>query len=81
MAIAAIWVGLGGYTVGSNALEQTGTAADCNGAGKATYYAWYELVPASSVTLKLKIFPGGSHALGDTSKEQLNEELLAFVRS
>jgi hypothetical protein len=55
---AAIWVGLGGYTVGSNALEQTGTSADCNGAGKATYYAWYELVPATSVTLKLKIFPG-----------------------
>jgi len=55
---AAIWVGLGGYTVGSNALEQAGTSADCNGAGKATYYAWYELVPATSVTLKLKIFPG-----------------------
>jgi Peptidase A4 family len=55
---AAIWVGLGGYTVGSNALEQTGTSADCNGSGKATYYAWYELVPATSVTLKLKIFPG-----------------------
>jgi hypothetical protein len=55
---AAIWVGLGGYTVGSNSLEQTGTSADCNSSGKATYYAWYELVPAASVTLKLKIFPG-----------------------
>ena len=55
---AAIWVGLGGYTVGSNALEQTGTSADCSASGKATYYAWYELVPATSVTLKLKIFPG-----------------------
>ena len=55
---AALWVGLGGYTVGSNSLEQTGTSADCNGHGKATYYAWYELVPADSVTIKLKIFPG-----------------------
>jgi len=55
---AALWVGLGGYTVGSSALEQTGTSADCSATGKATYYAWYELVPASSVTLKLKIFPG-----------------------
>jgi Peptidase A4 family len=55
---AAIWVGLGGYTVGSNALEQTGTSADCSASGNATYYAWYELVPATSVTLKLKIFPG-----------------------
>ena len=26
--------------------------------GKASYYAWYELVPAASVTLKLKIFAG-----------------------
>jgi hypothetical protein len=55
---AAIWVGLGGYTIGSNSLEQTGTSADCDANGKATYYAWYELVPADSVTLKLKIFPG-----------------------
>jgi hypothetical protein len=55
---AAIWVGLGGYTVGSNSLEQTGTSADCDANGKATYYAWYELVPADSVTIKLKIFPG-----------------------
>ena len=55
---AAIWVGLGGYTIDSNSLEQTGTSADCDGNGKATYYAWYELVPADSVTIKLKIFPG-----------------------
>jgi len=55
---AAIWVGLGGYTVGANSLEQTGTSADCSNTGKATYYAWYELVPATSVTLKLKIFAG-----------------------
>jgi Peptidase A4 family len=55
---AAIWVGLGGYTDGSNALEQTGTSADCDANGKATYYIWYELVPAPSVTVKLKISPG-----------------------
>ena len=28
----------------------------------------------------LKIYPGGSHSLGDTSKEQLNQDLLAFVK-
>jgi hypothetical protein len=55
---AAIWVGLGGYTVGSNNLEQTGTSADCDANGKATYYVWYELVPETSVTVKLKVFPG-----------------------
>nr|WP_202926248.1 alpha/beta hydrolase [Pseudoxanthomonas wuyuanensis] len=29
----------------------------------------------------LKIYPGGTHSLGDTSKEQLNAELLAFLKS
>ena len=29
---------------------------------------------------ELKIYRGGSHALGDTSKEQLNADLLAFAR-
>ena len=29
----------------------------------------------------LKIYSGGSHALGDTSKEQLNQDLLAFVKA
>ena len=28
----------------------------------------------------LKTYPGGAHALGDTSKEQLNRDLLAFIR-
>jgi non-heme chloroperoxidase len=27
----------------------------------------------------LKVYPGGSHALGDTSKEKLNADLLAFL--
>lgn len=29
----------------------------------------------------LKIYPGGTHSLGDTSKEQLNADLLEFVKS
>ncbi len=29
----------------------------------------------------LKIYPGGSHSLGDTSKEQLNKDLLQFIKS
>jgi non-heme chloroperoxidase len=28
-----------------------------------------------------KIYPGGSHSLGDTSKEQLNSDLLEFVKT
>jgi non-heme chloroperoxidase len=30
---------------------------------------------------KLKVYDGGSHSLGDTSKERLNQDLLAFARS
>jgi len=30
---------------------------------------------------QLKIYKGGSHSLGDTSKEQLNADLLAFAKS
>jgi Peptidase A4 family len=55
---AAIWVGLGGYNVGSNSLEQTGTSSDCTVAGRPSYYIWYELVPAASVNVKLKVNPG-----------------------
>lgn len=36
-----------------------------------------KLVPNAT----LKIYPGGSHSLGDTSKEQFNQDLLEFIRS
>jgi Peptidase A4 family len=56
---SAFWVGLGGYDQSSQALEQLGTSADCNSTtGQPSYYAWYELVPNPSVTIKLKINPG-----------------------
>ncbi|MBX9963985.1 MAG: alpha/beta hydrolase [Burkholderiales bacterium] len=29
----------------------------------------------------LKIYPGGTHSLGDTSKDQLNADLLAFLKA
>jgi hypothetical protein len=57
-AASATWVGLGGYSVRSTSLEQAGTSADCSAAGRASYYAWYELVPDPAVTIKLKINPG-----------------------
>jgi non-heme chloroperoxidase len=28
----------------------------------------------------LKVYPGGSHALGDTAKDRLNADLLAFLK-
>jgi hypothetical protein len=55
---SAFWVGLGGFSETSRALEQIGTSADCTAAGKAMHYMWYELVPAPSAPIKLKVFPG-----------------------
>ena len=36
---SAFWIGLGGDSESSNALEQAGTEADCTG-GTASYSAW-----------------------------------------
>jgi peptidase A4-like protein len=55
----AFWVGLGGSDDGAPALEQLGTAAECSGNGGApSYYAWWEIVPAGSVRVPLKVVPG-----------------------
>jgi len=55
----AFWVGLGGYSGTSNALEQLGTAAECNGHSlKPAYYAWWEIVPAASIRLSFRVSPG-----------------------
>src|SRR3954452_10728343 len=56
---SAFWVGLGGYDETSVSLEQLGTAAECTGNSKTPqYYAWWELVPAASVQIPMRIMPG-----------------------
>ena len=56
---AAFWVGLGGNSEASPALEQLGTSLSCDGnSGTPTYAAWWEIVPAASVPIPLKIHPG-----------------------
>jgi hypothetical protein len=55
----AFWVGLGGDTATSQALEQLGTEANCNGSGAApTYNPWWEIVPAASVRIPLQLHAG-----------------------
>jgi hypothetical protein len=56
-ASAAFWVGLGGSSDTASGLQQTGTGADCSN-GIARYYAWYEILPAASVEVPLKVKPG-----------------------
>jgi hypothetical protein len=55
---SALWVGLGGYSVTSNALEQIGTEADCTSSGKVSSTAWYELVPEASRSIRIGVRPG-----------------------
>lgn len=55
---SSFWVGIGGYSVESRALEQIGTEVDCTRSGKVRSTAWYELVPAGSARIKLSIKPG-----------------------
>ena len=55
---SAVWIGLGGFDASAQALEQTGTAAECSRSGRVRYTAWSELVPATSRTIPMKIRPG-----------------------
>ena len=55
---SAAWLGLGGYSESSKALEQTGTEADCSSSGTVRYSAWSELVPANAKTISMKVRPG-----------------------
>jgi hypothetical protein len=55
---SAFWVGLGGDSDSSSALEQTGTESDCAANGSARYWAWYELVPKASVRVELAVKAG-----------------------
>jgi hypothetical protein len=65
---SAFWVGLGGLSRTSPALEQTGTEADCDANGVAHYSAWYELVPAGPVTVPLHVSVGDAISAAVTVK-------------
>src|SRR5204863_219937 len=57
-AYSAFWVGLGGFADGLTSLEQTGTESDCTLDGTPRYSAWYEILPAPAIPLKLVVRPG-----------------------
>jgi hypothetical protein len=59
------WIGIGGGCIDSgcaltdSTLIQTGTEQDVSASGAASYSAWYELVPAPSLTItSMKVRPG-----------------------
>lgn len=55
---SSAWVGLGGYSGRSRALEQTGVEVNCSSSGRGAYFAWYELVPARPGRVPLTVRPG-----------------------
>jgi hypothetical protein len=55
---SSYWVGIGGYSETSQALEQIGTEVDCSASGRVSSTAWYELVPAPSMPVRLNVRPG-----------------------
>jgi hypothetical protein len=48
------WIGIDGAT--SPSVEQDGTDSDC-ASGAPSYYAWYELFPAASITIPSATYP------------------------
>jgi hypothetical protein len=61
------WIGIGGgcidagCTVGDNTLIQTGTEQDVDSSGKASYSAWWELVPVTALTISNMTVSPGDH--------------------
>lgn len=58
LSYSAFWVGLGGFSAGSGALEQIGTEADCGLNGQPQLSAWYEMVPAASMPITMSVGAG-----------------------
>src|SRR5437870_10168567 len=64
---SATWVGIGGgcvdanCTVTDNTLIQAGTEQDVGPGGRASYSAWWELIPAPGVTISNFPVRAGDH--------------------
>jgi hypothetical protein len=58
--LSSAWAGLDGLSAHADSVEQTGIAANCSAAGKASYFAWFEMFPYSETKISMKIHPGDS---------------------
>jgi Peptidase A4 family len=55
---SSTWVGLGGYSFSSLAVEQVGTELDCTIAKRSSSSAWYEILPAPAKKIRLRVSSG-----------------------
>ena len=61
---SSAWIGIGGGCIDAgcattdSTLIQAGTEQDVDATGHATYSAWYELIPAPSLTVSMAVRPG-----------------------
>jgi hypothetical protein len=78
---SSVWVGLGGYSERSNALEQIGSEVDCSARGKVVSSVWYELVPSASRTIRMTVNPGDQlTAAVNVNGHQVRLELTDLTR-
>jgi Peptidase A4 family len=77
---AADWIGIGGgcdnstCTVTDNTLIQDGTEENVSKKGKASYSAWWEIIPEPSTSIHMKVEPGDhmSSSIIETPKDSEN---------
>jgi hypothetical protein len=65
---SSVWVGLGGFSLNAQALEQIGSEVDCSPTGQVVSTAWYELVPAPSRAISMRVDPGDELSASVTVK-------------
>src|SRR5256885_524322 len=74
------WIGIGGgcvdakCMVGDNTLIQTGTEQDVSSAGKASYGAWWEVIPGPSLIIN-KAVSRGDHMHADITEAVANSNV------
>jgi len=75
------WIGIGGgcidagCTAGDNTLIQTGTEQDVDASGKASYSAWWEIIPAPSIGISTFTVSPGDHMHADITETVPNSEV------
>ena len=70
---SAVWVGIDGYS--STSVEQLGTGEDVSN-GQATYYAWYEMYPAGSVTIASMTVKAGDSITASVKYDAANKDFV-----